>query len=143
MEHTFMAANVLTKDLDLGANVTIIGGGLVGCETALFLAQKGKKISIVEALDKILAINGPLCHSNYDMLKMLIPYNGIEVISNAKATGYEGGSLILDNGETTKFDSVVLSVGYKENNSLYEELQFEIPKIYILGDAKNVSNILY
>ena len=41
------------------------------------------------------------------------------------------------------FVRVVLAVDYKEENSLYNELQFEIPEIYVLGDAKNVANIMY
>ena len=40
-------------------------------------------------------------------------------------------------------DSVILSVGYREENSLYNDLQFDVPEIYLLGDAKKVSNIMY
>ena len=49
-----------------------------------------------------------------------------------------------ENGiEKIECDSVILSVGYKEENSLYKELEFEIPEIYLLGDARKVSNIMY
>ena len=40
-------------------------------------------------------------------------------------------------------DSVTLAVGYREEDSLYRELEFEVPEIYLLGDAKKVSNIMY
>ena len=40
-------------------------------------------------------------------------------------------------------DSVVLSVGYEENDYLYRQLQFRVPELYLLGDAKKVSNIMY
>ncbi|MDK2968422.1 MULTISPECIES: hypothetical protein [Lacrimispora] len=40
-------------------------------------------------------------------------------------------------------DSVILAVGYKEEDSLYKELEFDVPEIYLLGDAKKVSNIMY
>ncbi|MDQ9869074.1 hypothetical protein RFX30_06660, partial [Acinetobacter baumannii] len=40
-------------------------------------------------------------------------------------------------------DSVILAVGYKEENTLYHQLEFDIPEIYLLGDAKKVSNIMY
>ena len=39
--------------------------------------------------------------------------------------------------------SVILSVGYKSENSLYKELEFEVPELYLLGDARHVSNIMY
>ncbi len=144
--HTFTAAEVLMKEKDCGEHTVVIGGGLVGCETALWLAQHGKKVTVVEALDKILAVNGPLCHANKDMLERLIPYNGIEVVTGAKAKGYHDGILSVecaDGERTIACDSVILSVGYKEENALYHELEFKVPEIYLLGDAKKVSNIMY
>ncbi len=59
----------------------MIGGGLVGCETALYLRQKGSDVTIVEALDTLLKVNGPLCHANKEMLTALIPYKGIQTLT--------------------------------------------------------------
>lgn len=145
-ENVFPAADILMDKAEAGDKTVVIGGGLVGCETALWLAQNGKKVTIVEALDKLLAKNGPLCHANSEMLERLIPFNGIEVITSAKATDYANGILSVetpDGTKTVECDSVILSVGYKENADLYRELEFEIPELYLLGDAKNVSNIMY
>ena len=142
----FIAADVLMEKVDVGDKTVVIGGGLVGCETALWLAQKGKKVTIVEALDKLLAQNGPLCHANREMLEKLIPYNNIEVIVSAKASDYVDGVLTieaLEGKNVIKCDSVILSVGYEENADLYRDLEFEVPEIYLLGDANKVSNIMY
>lgn len=145
-EKVFTAAEVLLGKKDTGNTTVVVGGGLVGCELALDLAKKGKKVTIVEALNKILALNGPLCSANSEMLERLIPFNGIEVKVNSKVKAYKDGSLEVEteNGvEKLKCDSVILSVGYKEENSLYKELEFEVPEIYLLGDARKVSNIMY
>jgi len=145
-EHTFTASEVLMKEKDCGDTTVVVGGGLVGCETALWLAQHGKNVTIVEALDKIMAVNGPLCSANKDMLEALIPFNGIDVITSARVTGYKDGKLTIslaDGDRELDADSVILSVGYKEENSLYHELEFEVPELYLLGDAKKVSNIMY
>ena len=48
-----------------------------------------------------------------------------------------------DTARTLPCDSVILAVGYRENDSLYQQLQFEVPELYLLGDAKKVSNIMY
>lgn len=142
----YTAADVLTGKEEPGEDVTVIGGGLVGCETALWLAQNGKKVTIVEALDQLLSVNGPLCHANGEMLERLIPYNNIDVITSAKASGYKDGVLSIDvNGEekNVKSDSVILSIGYKPENKLYEALKLEVPELYELGDARQVANIMY
>lgn len=137
------AEEALLNTKPVGNKVTIIGGGLVGCETALDLAKKGKEVTIVEALDKLLAVNGPLCSANKEMLERLVPFNNITVKTSVQAKSYKDHILTLGNGETIETDTVVLAVGYKENKSLYEEVQYDIPEVYLLGDAKNVANIMY
>ena len=63
-----------------------------------------------------------------------------------KVTEFANGEVKVDTKEGSKTimsDSVILSVGYKEENTLYNNLQFDIPDLYLLGDAKKVSNIMY
>lgn len=144
--HVYTASQVLLKEKDCGDTTVVVGGGLVGCETALWLARQGKKVTIVEAMDKIMAVNGPLCHANKDMLEALLPFNGIDIIAGAKVSSYQNGTLNLtaaDGEKQIACDSVILSVGYQEENALYHELEFDVPEIYLLGDAKKVSNIMY
>ena len=145
-EHVYTASEVLLQEKDAGKQTVIVGGGLVGCETALHLARQGRKVTIVEALPKVMAVNGPLCHSNKDMLEALLPFNGIDILCSAKVTEYEHGKLSVETDDGVKelpCDSVILAVGYKEENRLYHELEFEVPEIYLLGDAKRVNNIMY
>lgn len=144
--HVHTAAEVLNGTCEVGEKTVIIGGGLVGCETALFLQEQGKRVTIIEAMKKILSVNGPLCHANQEMLERLIPYKGIEVITEARADRFADGKLSYRQGNEQKelcCDDVILAVGYKEEAELYHQLEYEIPEIYLLGDAKNVSNIMY
>ena len=145
-DHVYTASQVLLKEKDCGESTVIVGGGLVGCETALWLARHGRKVTIVEALDKILAVNGPLCHANKDMLERLVPFNGVEVVTGAKVKSYQNGVLTAETAEGEKkisCNSVILAVGYREEDSLYRQLEFDVPEIYLLGDARKVSNIMY
>ena len=145
-DHVYTASQVLLKEKDCGESTVIVGGGLVGCETALWLARHGRKVTIVEALDKILAVNGPLCHANKDMLERLVPFNGVEVVTGAKVKSYQDGVLTAETVEGEKkisCNSVILAVGYREEDSLYRQLEFDVPEIYLLGDARKVSNIMY
>jgi 2-enoate reductase len=145
-QQVLTATEVLNKEKDCGDKTVIIGGGLVGCETALWLAQQGKDVTIVETMDNLLQNNGPLCHANSEMLEELIPYNNIEVITNATATSYKNNQLKIKVDQSQQelaCDSVILAIGYQSEDSLYQELKFDIPEIYLLGDAKKVSNIMY
>lgn len=145
-ERVYPAAQVLTGEKDCGDTTVVVGGGLVGCETALWLAEQGKNVTIVEALDRLMAVNGPLCHANKDMLERLLPYHGVKAITSARVTGYRGGILHAScGGEDREIacDSVILAVGYQEEDSLYRQLEFDVPELYLLGDARKVSNIMY
>lgn len=145
-EKVYAAEDVLTGKKDPGSSVVVVGAGLVGCELALDLARKGKQVQIIEALDKIMAVNGPLCSANKEMLERLIPFNGIKVQCGAKVSSFKDGVLTADvNGETKTYsaDSVVLCVGYRSENTLYKTVKYDIDELYLLGDARKVSNIMY
>lgn len=145
-ENVFPAEDVLLGKKDAGKSTVVIGGGLVGCETALWLAQKGVKVTIVEALHKLLAVNGPLCHANSEMLEALIPFNGIDVKCSSTVKAVEGGKVIVvSGGEETAIeaDSVILCVGYREEKSLYEAVSQKLDNVRLIGDANRVSNIMY
>lgn len=145
-DKVYSAEEVLLGKKDAGNTVVVVGGGLVGCELALDLAMKGKKVTIVEALGKLLAVNGPLCSANREMLEKLIPFNGIDVCCNAKVTGFKNGvlSATVESGtKEFKADSVVLCVGYSSENSLYNQFKNCLDEVYLLGDARQVSNIMY
>lgn len=142
----YTATEVLTGEKDVEGDIAIIGGGLVGCETALWLADKGNSVTIIEMLDKLLAVNGPLCHANSDMLEKLVPYKGIKVMTNSKVVGTMANGLLVDVNdvkEELKADSVILAVGYNSENRLYHQLENKVSNIHLLGDARQVSNIMY
>ena len=144
--HTFSAETVLSGKKDPGKTVIVSGGGLVGCETALWLRNQGKQVVLVEKQRQILPISRELSYSSTETLKRLLPQKGIivktdTVISHAT----EAGVVLLSGGQATTqaADSVVTAIGYQSNNALYEQLQTEVKDIYLLGDARQVKNIMY
>lgn len=145
-ENVYTAKEVLLKGNVNGEKIAVIGGGLVGCETALWLKDMGKETFIVEALDDILAVNAPLAKGNFGMLKRLIPYNNIETYTSTFVKNFENGELTLikDNKEIKiGCDTVVICIGFEENRDLYKSLQYEVSEIFLVGDARKVSNVMY
>ncbi|ADM68525.2 hypothetical protein PPE_00671 [Paenibacillus polymyxa E681] len=132
---------------DPGASTVIVGGGLVGCETALWLADQVKKVTLVEMQEDISTVGGPLCHANEDMLRDLVAYKDIHLLTNAKIVDANDQEFVLQtkDGEETilNADSAILAVGYTPQQSLYEDIQNEVSESYLIGDAKQVQNIMY
>jgi len=145
-EKVYTAADVLTGKRPAGNSTVIIGGGLVGCETALMLAKQGKKVTVVEALEEILSAGGPLCHANHDMLVDLLRFYHVDIRTATKAVKATNYGLVVAKGDVEEeiaADSVILAVGYASNNRLYNEVRHDVPELYLLGDARKVSNIMY
>jgi 2-enoate reductase len=119
-----------------GESVAVIGGGLVGCEIALYLAQKGRKLIILEILDIIM---GDMYSINREHMKKLLADNGVRILTETKVLEItEVGIEIADRynkRDVLKADTVVLAAGFKPNDSLSEALKDKVPEIYILGDC--------
>ena len=142
----YTATDALLGKTPIGERVTVVGGGLVGCETALWLAQEGKRVTIVEALDRLMAVNKPLCHANSEMLERLLPFHGVETLVSSSVQKYENGKLLVKTPQGERqldCDTVILSVGFREDRGVFDALETSAREIYLLGDAKKVANIMY
>ena len=61
------------------------GGGLVGCELALDLAENNRQVTILEALPEILSAGAPVPHMNKIMLKDLLKFHHVQQIADRKS----------------------------------------------------------
>ena len=142
----YTATDALLGKTPIGERVTVVGGGLVGCETALWLAQEGKHVTIVETLDRLMAVNKPLCHANSEMLERLLPFHGVETLVSSSVQKYENGKLLVKTPQGEQqldCDTVILSVGFREDRGVFDAWENSAKEIYLLGDAKKVANIMY
>ena len=126
VEHAVPANEVLTNKVPDKDNVVVIGGGLVGCELALHLAQNGKNITIVEALPDILKSGIALPPMNEWMLRDLLAFNKVQIIGNAKVSEIHTNEIkiIQDNTEKTiAAEQTIIAVGYKPKHELFDKLR--------------------
>lgn len=126
-----IAHDVLSEKVNIkGENVVIIGGGLVGFETAEFLASQGKKITILEMKEKALQDLGPLRQITAQFAMNKMP---ITIETNATVEKIED-NVVIASGKEYFYDDVIMAVGSKSNDtSIYENL--DIPT-YVIGDCK-------
>lgn len=139
------ATDVLNDMSKAKQRVVVVGGGLVGCETALWLSKAGKDVTIVEMLDDIVLSANPVPHMNRIMLIDLLHQQKINIITkHALFEVHDDGVSIIDRKFGTselKCDTVIIAIGYKPDNKLYKELCGKFADLYIVGDANSADNI--
>jgi len=135
------AKDVLQGKVDLQGKVVVIGGGLVGAETAEHIAVHNQKASIIEMRSDI-AVDMESASRHF--LLQSLKKNEVDLYVNSKVLEITDSSVIIETEEgikTLPANLVVLAIGSKSNNTLAEELQVKY-KTSVIGDAMNVGKAL-
>lgn len=122
----------------VGDNVAVIGGGLTGCEIAYELALQGKKVSIVEMKDDLIAQTG-VCLANSSYLREWFELHKVPVYLNTALKEVKDDSIICINNNKEieiKCDSVISSAGY-----IPDPLSPKKKNVYLIGDCDRVGNL--
>jgi 2,4-dienoyl-CoA reductase-like NADH-dependent reductase (Old Yellow Enzyme family)/thioredoxin reductase len=130
------ATEVLTGAKKVGQNVVIVGGGSVGCETAEFLHQRGKKVTILEMLPRIGADIGEW--NRWLVIDRLLDAGiQLETMANVVEITPEGVHIGMMGKKCGFFEAntVVIAVGMRPVNNLARELDGIVPKLYQIGDS--------
>ena len=128
-----------------GKKVVVVGGGLVGCETALGFAQEGKEVTIVEALPDILSSGIPVPEMNASMLRDLLDEAGVVLKTGyrlAEVTAQGVAAQGPAGREELAADHVVLAVGFTPRSSLAGELAEQGVAVYQVGDGGKVGSVM-
>ncbi|MFC1825365.1 FAD-dependent oxidoreductase [Thermodesulfobacteriota bacterium] len=135
-KNVITAVDLLLGKAETGKSVVVVGGGLVGGETALYLAQRGKQVTVVEVLSRILR-DTPT--ANRVHLTKLLANAGVKILTDTKALEITDEGIIVsdksDHRSTLDADTVVLAIGLKPNDNFLEALKGKVPEIYAIGDC--------
>jgi len=142
-ENVVLAEGVLTGKAKVGENVVVIGAGMVGGETAEFLVEKGKKVTIVEMLEEISI--GTWAQIRTSVLQRLAA-KGVPMFMGTRCDELtdRGLEVTTSQGEkrTLPADTVVIAAGAKANRELYQQIKDTVPEIYLIGDCVEPRRIL-
>jgi len=127
----------------VGENVVIVGGGMVGCETALHLVQQQKKVTIIEMQQKIGADLEPL--TRMTILEMLDQQGVVLLTSTCLDEITPHGILVSIPGgkkKEIKADTVILALGFQPNDELAKKLEGLAVELHIIGDCFKPGKIM-
>ena len=130
------AVELLLGEKEAGETVIVLGGGLIGGETALHLARKGKKVTIVEALEEIAR---DMCKPNRMHLLQLLKDEKVDILTESNVLEIKDEGVVIENKSgkrnTLSADTVVVAIGLKSNDELSEALRDKVPELYVIGDC--------
>ncbi len=138
------AIDVLLDRVNPGDEVVVAGGGLVGCDVAMFLADRGSKVSIVEMLPDVVLdmVDGD---GSRGQVVMLLAQKGLTCHTNLKIEEITDNGVIAGNQDgarqTIKADTVVLALGLKPRTKLLETLKGKVSELHAIGDCAEVRKI--
>ena len=142
--HT-MEDTLLKKVTFSGKHVAVIGGGMVGLETAHYLCQENK-VTIVEMTNTPGATMYPTVRNK---LMSILDEDGVEVRLNRALSAVKDGTIVMDctdaaepTQETMDVDEVVIAVGRKPNLDLFHEMEAAFDKVVMAGDCIAGGSIL-
>lgn len=134
--HLVQAGDVLEDRVELGNRVVVIGGELVGCETAEFLAEKGKKVTVMRRGSEMALGVGP---SLRPFFLNRLSEKGVTLLTEIKYNEVtpDGLAVTTKEGEkkTVEADTIVLAAGSIPDKKLYEELKDKVPEVHCAGDC--------
>lgn len=139
-----LATDVLEGKVEANGRIAVIGGGLVGAETANYLATHGNDVTIIEMLDGI-------AKEEPDNMKRFLmksfAEHGVEIhVSAAVQCIHEDGSITIQEKDADvtlpKFDVVLMAAGMRAVKGLDEEIRGLVPEVLYCGDSKKPGNAL-
>ncbi len=137
-----LAVDVYGNENSVGNDIVILGGGLVGCETAAHLGRLGKNVTIVEFREDI-ALDTEIFYKA--ALKVDLKKSKVNLVLNAKGKKIESDGLVveLQDGSEQKIlgTSIINAVGYKTSHKLFEELCLSAPIVQMIGDYRKPSKV--
>ena len=131
------AQDMLDGKASIGKRAVVVGGGMVGCEAAEFLAERGHEVAIVEMKNEIGADvvpeTKPYLFANFEN-------HHVDLHPGAKVSEFftDGVSYTLADGtpgEVRGFDNVILAMGSRAYNPLEEKIKEMVPEVYTIGEA--------
>lgn len=145
------ANRVLAGDVFPKGRVLVLGGGMVGCETADYLADYGAQVTVMEMRDAVAADSPALSRA---MLLASLAGKNVQILTDSRALEIypggiryevkigEGGASGVAPRRIEGLDAIVLALGCRPYNPLEEACAKKVNELYVIGDAKQAGKAI-
>lgn len=139
LNHVLTANDILQGSAQAGKRVVVIGGGLVGSETAAHLANHGHDVSIIE-MNSDIFVGTPSATKQY-LMKDLQHHN-VAILTNTQVKEIHNDAVVVENDGQLQtlaaIDNVVMAIGSRPVSFSVEDLEQHVSEIVTIGDAQKV-----
>jgi len=138
--HVVLATDAILGTKEIGQEVIVAGGGMVGCEVALYLAQQGKKVTVVEMLGKTASDLEPLSRMVIQeefaaqKIRTLTGASIEEITPQGAVIAFSAGSK-----QELNADTIVLALGFEAQKGEWSDLKI---KVFYVGDCSSPGKIM-
>ena len=143
-ENYVLGTKIFDDGVTIGEKVVIMGGGLVGCETALHLAETGHKVTVIEMTQDV-AMEAVISHRRAMKVRMAKADNPpvLQTSTKCKEVTKEGVIAITPDGETRLFeaDTVICALGLRPRTDVVEELRKTRHSFRAIGDCTKAQQV--
>jgi 2,4-dienoyl-CoA reductase-like NADH-dependent reductase (Old Yellow Enzyme family)/thioredoxin reductase len=127
---------VLSDGNEIGQKILVVGGGGSGAETADFLSDRGKEVTLVEMLEIIAA---DLVTHMQHYLGQRLKEKGVTVLTSTRVLELGKGYAMVEDASGVRrlngYDTIVLALGSTPNDGIYRSLEGKVSELYLIGDA--------
>ena len=126
----------------LGKKIAMVGGGQVGCETAVFLGELGHEVTIIEMQEEL----APEANwMEQEGMKPALAKYGIKTMTSAtcKEITDKGVAVVTEEGEQfVEADTVVYALGMRANDDVLDLLEDSAQDVVAVGDCVRARKVL-
>ena len=137
------ALDVLSGRAKVGNRVVVLGGELVGCEVADYLADKGKKVTITRRGPEMAV---KVSQRERDALLARLERQSVTMLPGVKYEEITAKGLVITDKEgkkrTLEADTIVIAAGATPKAELAEKLKGKVPEVHLVGDSVEPRRIL-
>ena len=126
-----------------GQKVIVLGGGSTGCETAMYLADRGSHVTVIEMLSQLASELEPVTRGQLlaDMDRLNIRAKLEAKVETVTARGIK---IVTKDGseESIEAERVIIAIGVSPQEGLASELRGKVSELYVVGDANLIGNAM-